>query len=75
VYGLIFTLVPHGPKHPSQFRINFAKLTAVKLNQLTAFRRLELEASQGINIFIGAHGLGKAHLCGVCISMDFRYDV
>ena len=40
-------------------------ITAVKLNQFTAFRRLELEASRGINIFIGANGTGKTHLLKV----------
>jgi AAA domain, putative AbiEii toxin, Type IV TA system len=40
-------------------------ITAVKLNQFTAFRRLELEASPGINIFIGANDTGKTHLLKV----------
>ena len=40
-------------------------ITAVKLNQFTAFRRLELEASPGINIFIGANSTGKTHLLKV----------
>jgi ABC-type ATPase involved in cell division len=40
-------------------------ITAVKLNQFTAFRRLALEASRGINIFIGANGTGKTHLLKV----------
>jgi ABC-type uncharacterized transport system ATPase subunit len=50
-------------------------IIAVRLDQFTAFRQLALEASQGITVIIGAHGLGKTYLCGVCISMDLRYDV
>ena len=50
-------------------------ITAIRLDQFTAFRKLVLEVSQGITVVIGAHGLGKTHLCGVCISMALRYDV
>jgi predicted ATPase len=50
-------------------------ITAIRLDQFTAFRKLALEASQCIPVVIGAHGLGKTHLCGVCISMALRSDV
>lgn len=40
-------------------------ITAVKLDQFTAFRKLELEASQGVNILIGANGTGKTYLLKV----------
>jgi energy-coupling factor transporter ATP-binding protein EcfA2 len=37
-------------------------LTAIKLENFTAFSKLELRPSPGINVFIGANGTGKTHL-------------
>ena len=41
-------------------------LTRVKLQRFTAFDRLDLELSPGINVLIGANGTGKTHLMKVC---------
>ncbi len=40
-------------------------LTRIRLEGFTAFRRLDLELSPGINIFIGENGTGKTHLLKV----------
>lgn len=39
-----------------------SKLTALKLENFTAFEKLELDFSPGINVLIGANGTGKTHL-------------
>lgn len=40
-------------------------LTRIRLDRFTAFRRLDLELTPGINVFIGANGTGKTHLLKV----------
>ena len=40
-------------------------LTRIKLEKFTAFRRMDLEFSPGINVFIGANATGKSHLLKV----------
>lgn len=39
-----------------------SKLTALKLENFTAFEKLSLEFSPGINVLIGTNGTGKTHL-------------
>lgn len=39
-----------------------SKLTALKLENFTAFEKLELDFSPGINVLIGTNGTGKTHL-------------
>ena len=41
-------------------------LTRVKLDRFTAFDKLDLELSPGINVLVGANGTGKTHLMKVC---------
>ena len=41
-------------------------LTNVRLERFTAFKRLELGFSPGINVFVGENGTGKTHLMKVC---------
>jgi predicted ATPase len=38
------------------------KLTRIKLEKFTAFEKLDLELSEGINVFVGANATGKTHL-------------
>ena len=40
-------------------------ITRIKLDQFTAFERLDLRLSPGINVFLGANGTGKTHLMKV----------
>ena len=40
-------------------------LTRIRLDHFTAFGRLDLELTPGINVFIGANGTGKTHLLKV----------
>ena len=40
-------------------------LTRIRLERFTAFGRLDLELTPGINVFIGANGTGKTHLLKV----------
>ncbi len=40
-------------------------LTRIKLERFTAFEKLDVELSPGINIFIGENGTGKTHLLKV----------
>jgi predicted ATPase len=40
-------------------------LTRIRLDRFTAFERLDLELTPGINVFIGANGTGKTHLLKV----------
>ena len=40
-------------------------LTRIRLDRFTAFRRLDLKLTSGINVFIGANGTGKTHLLKV----------
>ena len=40
-------------------------LTRIYLEGFTAFERLELELSAGINVFVGSNGTGKTHLLKV----------
>lgn len=39
-----------------------SKLTALKLENFTAFEKLTLDFSSGVNVLIGANGTGKTHL-------------
>lgn len=41
-------------------------LTQVRLERFTAFKKLELEFSPGINVLVGENGTGKTHLMKVC---------
>jgi len=41
-------------------------LTRVELERFTAFSKLELDLSPGINVLVGANGTGKTHLLKVC---------
>ena len=41
-------------------------LTRVKLDHFTAFEKLDLNLSPGINVLVGANGTGKTHLMKVC---------
>ncbi|MXZ21520.1 MAG: AAA family ATPase [Caldilineaceae bacterium SB0665_bin_25] len=41
-------------------------LTRVRLERFTAFKRLDLELSPGINVLVGENGTGKTHLMKVC---------
>ena len=54
-----------------------SKITSVKLENLTAFKLLELDFSQGVNVLIGANGTGKTHLlkilyaaCAITVGED-----
>lgn len=38
------------------------KLTRMKLERFTAFEKLDLNISEGINVFVGANATGKTHL-------------
>ena len=40
-------------------------LTRIELERFTAFKRLDFEASPGINVLVGANGTGKTHLMKV----------
>ena len=40
-------------------------ITRIKLDQFTAFEKLDLKLSPGINVFLGANGTGKTHLMKV----------
>lgn len=41
-------------------------LTRIELEHFTAFSRLELDLSPGVNVLVGANGTGKTHLMKVC---------
>ena len=41
-------------------------LTRVSLERFTAFKKLDMEFSRGINVFVGDNGTGKTHLMKVC---------
>ena len=41
-------------------------LTRVRLERFTAFKKLDLELSPGINVLVGENGTGKTHLMKVC---------
>ena len=41
-------------------------ITRVKLENFTVFESLDLEPSPGINVLVGANGMGKTHLLKVC---------
>ena len=41
-------------------------LTRVRLEHFTAFKKLDLELSPGINVIVGENGTGKTHLMKVC---------
>ncbi len=43
-------------------------ITRIKLDRFTAFEKLDLDVSPGINVFIGANGTGKTHLMKVVYS-------
>ncbi len=38
------------------------KITRMKLERFTAFEKLDLNLSEGINVFVGANATGKTHL-------------
>ena len=40
-------------------------LTRIRLDHFTAFARLDVELTPGVNVFIGANGTGKTHLLKV----------
>ena len=40
-------------------------ITRLKLERFTAFEKLEIQFSPGINVFVGANGTGKTHLMKV----------
>lgn len=40
-------------------------ITRLKLDNFTAFEKLDIEPSPGINVFVGANGTGKTHLMKV----------
>ena len=40
-------------------------ITRIELERFTAFKRLDFEASPGINVLVGANGTGKTHLMKV----------
>jgi ABC-type ATPase involved in cell division len=48
-----------------------SKLTALKLENFTAFEKLALDFSPGINVLIGANGTGKTHLLKLLYSCCF----
>lgn len=41
-------------------------LTRVEMENFTAFSRLKLDLSPGVNVLVGANGTGKTHLMKVC---------
>ena len=41
-------------------------LTRVELEHFTAFSKVEIDLSPGINVLVGANGTGKTHLLKVC---------
>jgi len=43
-------------------------ITRIKLERFTAFEKLDLDLSSGINVVIGANGTGKTHLMKVAYS-------
>lgn len=54
-----------------------SKLTRIKLENLTAFSKLEQDFSPGVNVLIGANGTGKTHLlktlyaaCAITVGED-----
>ena len=54
-------------------------LTRIELENFTAFSKLALDLSPGINVVVGANGTGKTHLMKVCYAaceayrQDFRF--
>ena len=54
---------PNANTHPTERESR--SLTNIFLEQFTAFKRLDLNLGQGINVFIGANGTGKTHLLKV----------
>lgn len=44
-------------------------LKRIKLERFTAFERLDLELSPGINVFVGANATGKTHIMKVAYSV------
>lgn len=43
-------------------------ITKIKLERFTAFEKLDLDLSPGINVFVGENGTGKTHLMKVAYS-------
>ena len=41
------------------------KITNLKLENFTCFEKLDLEFSDGVNVFIGVNGTGKTHILKV----------
>ena len=48
-------------------------LTRVELEHFTAFSKLGLDLSPGINVLVGANGTGKTHLMKVCYAACDAY--
>ena len=48
-------------------------LTRVELEHFTAFSKLTLDLSPGINVLVGANGTGKTHLMKVCYAACDAY--
>ena len=40
-------------------------ITRIKFENFTAFKKLDIEPSQGINVLVGANGTGKTHMMKV----------
>ena len=49
-------------------------LTRVELERFTAFSKLTLDLSPGINVLVGANGTGKTHLMKVCYAACAAYN-
>jgi recombinational DNA repair ATPase RecF len=43
-------------------------ITKLKLEHITAFKKLDLDFSPGINVFIGKNGTGKTHVMKIVYS-------
>lgn len=50
-------------------------LTRIKLERFTAFSKLDMELSPGVNVLIGENGTGKTHVMKVCYAAcaSFRH--
>ena len=51
-------------------------LTRIKLERFTAFSKLDMELSPGLNVLIGENGTGKTHVMKVCYAacVSFRRE-
>ena len=48
-------------------------LTRLELEYFTAFSKLEMELSPGINVLVGTNGTGKTHVMKVCYTACDAY--